>query len=284
MKHRQHLLAVLALFCIASAWGVSFTIVKTILRAIAPEPFLFFRFTLAGIALLTLAAFRRELTPAIIKPGLLLGTLVFIAYETQTRGLLFISSSRSAFLTGLYVVMVPFADRLLFRVRIPLRAWIGSVFAVVGTTLLIGGVEMKVQWGDWLTIICAVACAVHVVLSAKFSMTRPATGLAAVQVMFVGLASGIPTLAGPPTHFTPAVIGVIVATAIVTTALAFVALMWSQARVTATEAAVILSFEPLAASVASIVFEHEPVTLPFVSGALLILAAMIVSQVQAAPR
>ena len=67
-------------------------------------------------------------------------------------------------------------------------------------------------------------------------------------------------------------------TAIVTTALAFVALMWGQSRVTATEAAVILAFEPMAASITSIIFQHEPVTLGFLAGASLILGAMVLSQ------
>jgi len=74
---------------------------------------------------------------------------------------------------------------------------------------------------------------------------------------------------------------VILFTAIVTTALAFAALMWGQAHVSATEAAVILAFEPVAASLTSIIWDHEPMTRAFVMGALLILTAMIVSQTSA---
>ena len=66
--------------------------------------------------------------------------------------------------------------------------------------------------------------------------------------------------------------------------LAFVALMWGQARVTATEAAVILAFEPVAASITSIVFGREPVTALFVTGAALILMAIVLSQLPESPR
>jgi drug/metabolite transporter (DMT)-like permease len=94
----------------------------------------------------------------------------------------------------------------------------------------------------------------------------------------VGLAAVPPSLFVPRPRMTTPVIAVILFTAIVTTALAFVALMWGQARVTATEAAVILAFEPMAASITSVVFEHEPVTIGFVAGAVLILGAMVLSQ------
>ncbi len=77
---------------------------------------------------------------------------------------------------------------------------------------------------------------------------------------------------------------VILFTAVVTTALAFVALMWGQARVTATEAAVMLAFEPVAASVTSILLRREPLTMTFAAGAALILAAMVLSQLPESPR
>jgi drug/metabolite transporter (DMT)-like permease len=80
------------------------------------------------------------------------------------------------------------------------------------------------------------------------------------------------------------VAAVIVATALVTTALAFVALMWGQARVTATQAAVILAFEPVAASITSVLFDHEPITAAFLGGALLILVAMVLSQLPEPPQ
>jgi len=275
---KKHWLAVTVLFLVAGAWGATFTIVKSVLTHIPPEPFIVLRFTIAGIVLLTIAVTSRQLPRSALRPGLILGALVFSGYWLQTRGLMSISPSRSAFLTGLYVVMVPFCDRLLFAKRIAARAWIGCVLAAAGTTLLIGGIDARAGFGDILTIICAVCFALHMVLSAKYSTGTSVIGLAAVQVIVVGLAAIPPSLFLPRPHLTPFVIGVILFTAIVTTALAFVALMWGQSRVTATEAAVILAFEPMAASITSIIFQHEPVTFGFVFGASLILGAMVLSQ------
>ncbi len=279
---QPHWAAIALLFLVATAWGATFTVVKDVLADIAPEPFIFLRFTLAGVVLAAMARFR--LPRSTWRPGLILGALVFIGYWCQTRGLMVISPSRSAFLTGIYVVMVPFCDRLLYRTRIDASAWLGSILAVAGTTMLIGGIDARPSWGDALTLICAVCFAMHVVLSAKYAVEAPALPLAAVQVLVVGLAAAPLCLFTPAPRITANVVFVIVFTAVVTTALAFVALMWGQARVTATEAAVMLAFEPVSASLTSIILGHEPLTLLFVAGGAIILAAMIVSQVPMSPK
>lgn len=276
MKSRW--IAIATIFLIAGAWGATFTLIKNVLAHIAPEPFIFWRFILAGVILLAVALLRRSLTRAALRPALLLGGLVFAGYWAQTRGLLFITPSRSAFLTGLYVVMVPFCDRVLHGTRAGKRAWSAAVLATVGTAALIGGFEARPTFGDLLTFFGAMCFALHVVYSARYTARHPALALAAVQVLAVGVLAGPPSLFAPRTHFTPQIVAVIVCTAIVTTALAFFGLMWSQAHVTATEAAIILAFEPVAASITSIAAGQDQITTAFLTGGALILVAMIVSQ------
>jgi drug/metabolite transporter (DMT)-like permease len=273
---KTHWLAILVLFLVATAWGMTFTLIKSILTSIAPEPFIFWRFLIAGIVL-GIPAIRR-IDRSTLKPGFILGVLVFVGYWAQTHALMEISPSRSALLTGVYVVMVPFADRVLYKARIAPAAWIGSVLALIGTSMLIGGFDARPRFGDALTLFCAVCFALHVVLSAKYTAFTSALGLAAVQVLSVGvLAAGPAAFAARP-HATRTVVVVILYTAVVTTALAFAGLMWGQARVSATEAAVMLAFEPVAAAFTSVVFYGEPLTLTFLIGAALILAAMVTSQ------
>jgi len=177
--------------------------------------------------------------------------------------------------------MVPFADRVLHRTRVTLFAWIASVLALIGTTLLIGGFDTRPSLGDALTVFGSFCFALHIVLSAKYATSQSSIALAAVQVLVVGLAAAPISLFAPRAPLTPAVIAVILFTAIVTTALAFVALMWGQARVSATEGAIILAFEPVAAALTSILFYGEPVTFGVVVGGMLILGGMIVSQLPA---
>jgi drug/metabolite transporter (DMT)-like permease len=271
---KRHHLAILALLATAGAWGATFALVKETLRSITPETFMFWRFTAAGLLLAAVAAMRRRLARPLLHPGVILGILVFSGYWMQTHGLMTISPSRSAFLTGLYVVLVPF-----FQWRTSGRpkstAWIAAILALAGTTVLVGKVDLRTGIGDALTIACAFVFALHVVLSARWSTRENATALAAIQVLFVGLAAA-PFISS--VTWTTTLVATILFTAIVTTALAFAALMWGQAHVTATEAAVILSFEPVAAAITSIAFYGEPITPMFLAGAVLILAAMLLSQ------
>lgn len=273
-------LAILAVLFTATAWGASFPLVKNVVETMTPEAFIAARFTLAGLILVAFSyrAIKREL----LLPGAALGALVFVGYEMQTHGLITISASRSAFLTGLYVVMVPFFQwKTTGRPR--LNVWIASVLAVIGTTVLIGGgFDALPTFGDLLTLACAVAFAWHVVLSARYSTHETSTALAAIQVLLVGLAATPFLLVTRESKWDTSAIVVIVFTAIVTTAIAFAALMWGQAHVSATEAAVILAFEPVAAAITSIVFEGEPFTLPFAIGAAFILGAMVLSQMEPA--
>lgn len=276
---KRNWLAAASIFVVACAWGATFSLIKDVLRQIAPEPFIALRFLLAGVVLIAIAWHRGQLTRALVAPSVLLGTLVFTGYWMQTRGMLFISPSRSAFLTGLYVVLVPFADRVLRKTRVAMQAWIASLLALIGTTMLIGGFDARPSIGDLLTIACAVCFALHVVYTADFTTRHSALGLAAVQVLAVGAFAVPPSFFAPRVTLSREVIVVIVTTAIVTTAIAFVALMWGQARVSATEAAVILAFEPVAASVTSILWYGEPFTRSFAIGGALIFAAMLVSNV-----
>lgn len=279
MRRRLGAVAALALLATAGAWGATFVLVKSVIQRIAPEPFIFWRFTLAGAILCVFAAMRGRFTRALLRPGITLGLLVFFGYWAQTRGLLTISPSRSALLTGIYVVLVPF-----FQWRTSGRpkaaAWVAALLALAGTWVFIGGgFDARLTFGDLLTLGGAVLFALHVVLSARWSKHETATALAAVQVLFVGLAAGPLAIFAKPTPWDFRVVAAIMFTAVVTTALAFAALMWGQAHVTATEAAVILSFEPVAAALVSIAFYGEPLTAAFFIGAALIVGAMVLSQV-----
>ena len=265
--------AALALLATATAWGATFTLVKNVIQQMSPEAFIFWRFLTAGLVLLAIALLRRSLTRVMLAPGVILGLLVFGAYWAQTRGLMTISPSRSAFLTGLYVVLVPFLQR-----KATWKAWLAAILALAGTVALVGPIEGKAAIGDVLTILCAIFSALHVVYAARVTTNDTAPGLAAVQVLFVAGAAAPLAAFAPRVAWTPSIAGAVLFSAIVTTALAFAALMWAQAHVTATQAAVILSFEPVAAAITSIAFYGEPITAAFLVGAALILAAMLLSQ------
>jgi drug/metabolite transporter (DMT)-like permease len=150
--------------------------------------------------------------------------------------------------------------------------------------ILTGGWRGAPSLGDVLSVGCAILFGIHLVLTSRFAARRPPVGLASTQVLMVALLAApfAATQSTRPLH-EPFVIASIVVSAVLTTAVAMLLLVWAQARVSATEAAIVLSFEPVAAAITSIAFEGEAVQWTLLAGGGLILAAMLLAQTGTLP-
>lgn len=275
-----HRAAVLLLLLTATIWGATFVVVKEGLASISPEVLLAWRFALSSVTLVVPAILLRQLDAPTIRAGVVLGVLLFMGYWLQTRGLLTTTPLRSAFLTALTVIFVPFFDRVIHGVRAGTLAVGAALLALAGTFVLVGGFAASFSLGDALTVLCAVAFAIYVVLASRLSRRSGAIGLAAVQIVTVTvlslpLALTVPT--GPMDR--PGLVAILV-TALLATSAAFFFMMWAQARTTALEAAIILSLEPVAAAATSAITGNEPLTTPAVLGGAMIFVATILSQIR----
>lgn len=129
----------LALVAITMFWGGTFPIIHYALTICGPFFFVGCRFILA--ALLLGFCFRRalrEAAPHDVFAGCVIGVVAFLGYFLQTYGLQTISSSRSAFLTALYVPLVPIMQWLFLRRPPTFMNWIGVLCAFAGLLLMAG--------------------------------------------------------------------------------------------------------------------------------------------------
>src|ERR1700691_5254978 len=103
MKTRAYLLM---LFTVA-VWGSTFVLIKSALADATPAAFNLVRMTLA-FAVLAVAYHRsfRTIRPWQIAAGALVGLCLATGYQFQTTGLVLTTPSKSAFITGLVVVLV----------------------------------------------------------------------------------------------------------------------------------------------------------------------------------
>src|SRR5437764_13474723 len=130
---KAHALLVLVTLC----WGSTFILIKDSLRDISPLLFNLLRMALATLALAVIYGRRlRPITPAAWKAGALAGLCLFAGYEFQTTGIQFTSASKSAFLTGVSVVLVPVFLALLWRRRVNAWTWLGVLIAFAGLSPL----------------------------------------------------------------------------------------------------------------------------------------------------
>ena len=165
------MLADLGLFYCAFFWGISFVSMKILVGVYPTCWILFLRFT-AGAALIYLFFYKRvnKFIAHDFKSGVIIGFLLFLALVTQTVGLNYIGGGRSAFISATYVLMVPL---IIWAFRKIFPGWVTLIAAclcVFGMYLLTGD-EMSgtFNFGDFLTILCAITFAVQVILIGKYT-------------------------------------------------------------------------------------------------------------------
>lgn len=143
------------LIFITMIWGGTFLAVHHAMQVSGPFFFVGLRFATATLAL-TLFSLRvlRGLTLYELKAGVLIGLAIMFGYSMQTVGLQTITSSQSAFITAMYVPIVPLLQWLVLG-RFPgIMSWIGILLAFTGLMLLAApsSTDMTLSLGEILTL------------------------------------------------------------------------------------------------------------------------------------
>ncbi len=278
-----HRLAELGLALVCLLWGSTFVLVKNALADISPVLFIGIRFSIATIVLGGIYAMRRKPGKVSWRGGLVAGLFLFTGYVLQTIGLRFTTPAKSGFITGLYIVLVPLLLAAVYRRAPGLSEWIGVVLATIGMGLLtLTTTSFEVGFGEALTVVCAFAFAVHILLLGHYSKTMPTEWLTLLQIgtcAVVGLAT-FSIFESPFVRWSSGVILALAVTSLLATALAFYVQTWGQKYTTPLRAALIFSLEPVFAWLTSYVFEGEVLTRQALTGAACILAGILVVELK----
>lgn len=269
----------LALLAVSLLWGTTFVAVKTGLRDASPLLFVGIRFAVATAASALLLRRWGDLRAA-LRPGIPLGLVLAVGYTTQTLGLTVTTPSRSAFVTGLNVALVPVWGLALLGRRPRPLSLAGLVVAIPGLWLLTNPGTGSWNAGDSWTVLCAVFFALHVVLLNRLAPGRPLVALLVVQLAVTAvltLASAAvleePRLRpGPTLAFAILLTGILATTGTTWLQLRF------QPRVDATRAALIYATEPAFAALFSWLVLRETLQGLAWAGGALILAGMVLSE------
>ena len=268
-------LAPWALLTVAMAWGWSFVIMKDAIARQSVNNFLLTRFGVAVIVMVlirprVLQLLKRDLVLRAGAAGIFLGS----GYIFQTLGLERTGAAITGFVTGLYIVLTPIFASIFLRQRVDRFTWICIAIATLGLALLsIRG--WSVGYGELLTFISAIFFAIHIIALSKWSSGRDAYAMTVVQLAMCAIVSGLASIPGgysPPPD--TGVWAVVVFTAVFATAIAFIIQTWSQAHMSATKVAVILTMEVVFAALFAILFGGENLTLQSTLGGLMVITAM----------
>jgi drug/metabolite transporter (DMT)-like permease len=266
-----------ALVVAAFFFGTTFLVVQDAVETADPVPFLAVRFLIGG-AVLWLLGRRRPGTPGERRHGVAAGSALLAGYVLQTVGLQYTSPSTSAFITYLLVVFVPLLSFAALHRRPHPLTLVGLVVAVAGLVLLTGGGDGSFGRGELLTLGCAMAFAVHLVIVGETAAHHDAVRYTCVQVTTVGLACLAASLVTGGLAMSGAALAAAAFTGVFATALAFFAMVWAQRVVSSSRAALILLLEPVFAALLAVV-SGDPLTASAAAGGLLILIAVVVAEV-----
>ncbi len=276
------------LVAITLIWGATFVVIKNALADVSP---LFFNAVRMSLAALVLGAvFHRELprmTAGSAASGALVGIFLFVGNELQTVGLKYTMPSKSAFLTGVSVVLVPVFLALFWKRKI--NAWTGAgvvtaflglypltVPASAGAVLNLAGMNH----GDLLTLGAALVFAFHIILVGHSTQTHRWQQITVVQVAVTAL---LMILTAPFAEkgyviWSSPVIRGIAMTGFLSLALAFSVQAWAQQFTPPTHTALIFSLEPVFAWATSFILLGERLGFRGGVGALCILAGVLISE------
>lgn len=279
---RTVLLSELGLLYAAAIWGSTFFIVKWAVGVVDPLALVAWRFSIAAVLMaLWLVWLRRPLFRD-FKPGLVLGLILGLLYVAQTVGLVYTRASNSGFITGLFIVFVPLCAWLMYRRAPRINHLLAVLVALVGLWLLTGGVQ-GINIGDWITLASAVTYALHVLLAGEY-MKRGADPVALnFQQILVTALFGLVMLSAfqrPLTVGSAAAWWVIVFLAVFPTVSAFVIQLFAQQVVDPARTSLIFTMEPVFAAAFAFTLGGEGIVALRVAGGALIVAAMLVSEVE----
>lgn len=287
MEHEQNrrttLLAAAALLAIAACWGSTFFLIKDLLDRVPTLDFLAVRFSIAAVVLLLVAprALGR-LSPVVRRHAVVLGVLYGIAQILQTAGLAHTPASISGFVTGLYVVFTPLLAAAILRTRIPPITWAAVLLATIGLGVLaLRG--FSIGYGELITLASAVLYALHIVGLGAWSTAQDAVGMTILQIIVIAVICTAATAHDGivlPDRTSDWVS--VVYMAVVVGALGLLAQTWAQAHLPPTRSAIIMSMEPVFASLFAVWLGGEDVTTRLLLGGSMVLVAMLT--VELAPR
>ncbi len=289
-KYKSELILIL----VTLLWGATFVIVKEALNDVSSMAFIAVRFLIAAAILLPFMR-KKKFTNQNISAGILLGVLLFMGFATQTVGLKFTSATKSGFLTGTAVIIVPLLQ-IIIEKRAPTKGVIiGTILVMLGITFLSSGgnsilsllsdLGSNFNIGEGLTLICALFFALYIIYLDIETSRYDLWTLLFLQIITTAVLSILFLVVFTETNLEPFkfdltnnLIWAIFYTSIFATLITTALQTKYQKNVTPAKAGIIFSFEPIFAAVFAFFILGEKITNFGYLGAGLIILGLLVSE------
>ncbi|MDR0592108.1 MAG: DMT family transporter [Bifidobacteriaceae bacterium] len=286
-RTRANLMLVVA----ALLWGMAFTAQKVGAEHVGAFTFNAVRFALGGAMIGGLVVWldrrrgigqerRRRLSRSVLGPGLVCGSMLTAAAGLQQAAMPDTTAGNAAFVTGLYLVLVP-----VFGVFMGQRiGWLtvgGIALTLVGLYFVAITEAFTFARGDGLAMIAAVCFAVQILAVDRYAGRLPALRFACSEFSFCALTSAVAALgfdrrpfAGLDLALIPILYG-----GLISVGLAYTLQVLAQRDAEPTPAALIMSLETVFGALGGAVILHENLGLRGYAGAALMMGGILLAQV-----
>ncbi|MGO4109382.1 DMT family transporter [Paenibacillus sp. YAF4_2] len=290
MRQQAQLKSSLFLLIAAFIWGFAFVAQREGMEHTGPFTFNAVRFALGALSLVPLiwvmdrkagqthVELRSSFKSASLY-GLCSGLILFAGASLQQIGLMYTTAGKAAFVTGLYIVIVPFFG-LFLKQRLGINSAVGAILAVIGLYLLCMTDKLTLGKGDLYELVGALFWSVHILMIDSFSRKTDVLKLSLVQILTCSLLSFIAAfstekveLAGLSDAIIPLLYG-----GICSVGIAYTLQIVGQKNAHPTQAAIILSLETVFAAIGGYLLLDEILGVRAGIGCLFMLVGMIVPQ------
>ena len=278
-------LSALGLIVTTIIWGSAFVVMKNSVDIISPTYLLALRFTIASMALVAVFFKRLKLVNKTeILCGSLLGVFLFVSYLLQTYGVKYTTASKNAFITTLYVIIVPFLHWFFNKKRPSVNNIGAAVIAVFGLALISLEGDLSINIGDLLTLFCGLFFAFHIVFVDRYTDHHDPVRLTVIQMVAAAILSWVlaPIMEGTQdfTVINGSMLIGLLYLGIFSTMICFLLQNVGQKHLSPNTTSIILSFEAVFGLVFSVIFLGEEVTPKLMAGCILLFSSVILSEYQ----
>jgi drug/metabolite transporter (DMT)-like permease len=292
MKSQQQFRANLLLLLAAGIWGFAFVAQKTSMEHIGPFTFNGLRFALGGLSLLPLIYFlnKRSISnkeaqtdkrewKQVRQVGFKVGIILFAGASLQQIGLIYTTAGKAAFITGLYIVIVPLVG-LFLKQRLNLNMVLGALLAAVGLYYLSITDRFTISQGDLLELVGAVFWSLHILMIDHYSRKVDILKLSLFQMITCSILSlGVAIFTEVIAWSTISQVLIpILYGGVLSAGVAYTLQIVGQKNAQPAQAAIILSMEAVFAALGGYLLLHEHMGTRGLMGCLLMLIGMLLPQ------
>ncbi len=281
----------LLLLLAAAIWGFAFVAQRIGMDHVGPFTYNGVRFLLGALSLLPLILFYKKGAKDqvqdkqgiknVMKTGFIAGTILFLGASLQQIGLLYTTAGKAAFITCLYIVLVPLVG-IFLKQYISMTTWLGSVVAIIGLYLLCVKDSFFISYGEVLELIGAFFWTFHILVIDRFSRKVDVLQLSFFQFITCSALSLVTallietiSLEGLRLALVPILYG-----GICSVGIAYTLQVVGQKHAQPSHAAIILSMETVFAALGGWLILNEILGFQELLGCVIMLAGMLLSQLQ----